>query len=276
MSSERKVALVTGGAGGIGAAIAHRLAEEGVDVMIADIDALNAHARLKEGMSLPGRLDFTLTDVSRPDQVHRLFDATLGAFGRLDILVNNAGIAHGPSAVGHLLELGEEQWQATLQTNLSGMFRCSVQAARIMAGEGIKGCILNISSAGATRAHRNRVAYDATKGGIEAATRAMALDLAPWEIRVNALIPGAIAVENRSPVGPEAAIAAGDVIPLGRLGTTQEVAEAALFLVSDRASYITGALLCVDGGLTAQLRPPGIDASPDPLLLDRFPRPLAD
>jgi 3-oxoacyl-[acyl-carrier protein] reductase len=114
------------------------------------------------------------------------------------------------------------------------------------------------------------VAYDTTKGGIEAATRAMALDLAPWNIRVNALVPGAIAVESRSPVGSEGQTSDRDVIPLGRMGTPEDVTGAALFLASGDAAYVTGHMFYVDGGLASQLRLPAFDAHPDPDLESRI------
>lgn len=114
------------------------------------------------------------------------------------------------------------------------------------------------------------VAYDTTKAGIEAATRAMALDLAPWNIHVNALVPGAIAVETRAPVGEETAVTPADVVPLARLGTPADVARAAVYLASESAGYVTGHCLVVDGGLTVQLRPPAIDANPSRELLERY------
>jgi NAD(P)-dependent dehydrogenase (short-subunit alcohol dehydrogenase family) len=136
--------------------------------------------------------------------------------------------------------------------------------------QGQGGCIINMSSGGATRAHRQMMAYDTTKGGIEAATRAMALDLAPWQIRVNAVVPGAIAVENRMAIGQENVVQPGDVIPLGRLGTPEDVADAVLFLASDEAAYVTGHCLVVDGGLTVQLRSPMVDTAVDPTLPNRI------
>jgi NAD(P)-dependent dehydrogenase (short-subunit alcohol dehydrogenase family) len=217
-----------------------------------------------------GQVQFTLTDVSNPVQVEAMFEATLAAFGRLDILVNNAGLVHGPSAVRHFLEMPETMWQRLIAVNLNGLFYCSQRAARIMVKQGQGGCIINMSSGGATRAHRQMVGYDTTKGGIEAATRAMALDLAPWQIRVNAIVPGAIAVESRTPIGQETSVPPRDVIPLARLGSPDDVAGTAVFLASEDAAYVTGHILFVDGGLTAQLRSPAVDAWPDPELLHRI------
>lgn len=256
---EGRVAIVTGAAQGIGGAIARRLAAAGARVSIADVAEDTARASVERIRATGGVAFFHPTDVADPDQVERLFEETLGREGRLDILVNNAGIAHGPAAISHFLELPEANWHRLVAIHLNGLFYCSQRAARHMAHRGEGGCIINMSSCGATRAHRHMVAYDTTKGGIEAATRAMALDLAPWGIRVNALVPGAIAVESRTPVGKESAVTPRDVIPMARLGRPDEVAEAALFLASDAASYITGHILFVDGGLSAQLRSPAVD-----------------
>jgi 3-oxoacyl-[acyl-carrier protein] reductase len=269
MKLEGKVAIVTGGAQGIGGAIARRYAAEGARVVIADVNEASAEANLVRIRAGGGEARFQQTDVSDAEQVESLFATTMNAFGRLDILVNNAGIVHDPGVVRHFLEMPAATWHRLMAVHLNGLFYCSQRAARIMARQRA-GCIINMSSGGATRAHRQMVAYDTTKGGIEAATRAMALDLAPWQIRVNVLVPGAIAVEERAPVGKESAVQPADVIPLARLGTPEDVAGAALFLASDDAAYVTGHALFVDGGLTAQLRTPGVDARPDPELLQRF------
>jgi NAD(P)-dependent dehydrogenase (short-subunit alcohol dehydrogenase family) len=270
MRLKGRAGIVTGGARGIGGAIARRFAAEGAQVMIADIDVDSAQENLERIASAGGQAEFTATDVSDAEQVERLFEAAHNAFGRLDILVNNAGVVHGPAAVRHFLEIPEAMWNRLVAIHLSGLFYCSQRAARIMVKQGQGGCIINMSSGGATRAHRQMMAYDTTKGGIEAATRAMALDLAPWKIRVNAVVPGAIAVEQRAAIGQEGVVQPGDVIPLGHLGTPEDVANAALFLASDEAAYVTGHCLVVDGGLTVQLRSPMVDSRPDPTLPGRI------
>lgn len=266
MRLQTKTAIVTGAANGIGAAIARRYAAAGARVVIADIDEeqgqQNAARIRREG----GEARFQPTDVSDEDQVEALFQTTLQAYGQLDILVNNAGIAHGPEVSRHFLEMPASMWRRIMAVNLDGLFHCSKRAARIMVRQGQGGCIINMSSCGATRAHRQMVAYDASKGGIEAATRATALDLAPWNIRVNALVPGAIAVQNDAPVAGDDEDKSADVIPLGRKGTPEDLAGAALFLASDDAAYITGHMYFVDGGLAAQLRLPALDKQPDPAL----------
>src|SRR5690625_3442440 len=151
-----------------------------------------------------------------------------------------------------------DMWDNIMQVHLYGLYYCSQIAANKMIEQQSGGSIINMSSGGATRAHRNRVAYDTTKGAIEAATRAMALDLSPQQIRVNAVTPGSFAVENRTAVGAEGD--AADLIPLARLGVPEDIAKSVVFLTSSEASYITGHVLVVDGGLTAQLRPPKMDA----------------
>ena len=252
MHLSSKVAVVTGGALGIGRGIVQRFAAEGATVVVADVEP---------GETGDAKL-YVRADVSRADDVEALFARTLEAFGAVDILVNNAAIAHGPGAERHFLDTSEEMWDRLMDVNLKSLYLCARRAAPIMIERGHGGSIINMSSGGGTRAHRHRVAYDATKGAIEAATRALALDLAPWGIRVNALAPGVIAVERRSPVGAEGSIGPADVVPLGRMGTPDDVAAAAVFLASDDAAYVTGAVLPVDGGLLAQLRSPKVDIPP--------------
>jgi 3-oxoacyl-[acyl-carrier protein] reductase len=200
-------------------------------------------------------------DVSDAAQVAALFDAALARFGTLDVLVNNAGLTNTER---HFLDADESWWNRIIAVNLSGAFLCGQRAAQIMARKGA-GVIINMSSGGATRAHRGNAAYDAAKGGIEALTRAMALDLGPYGVRVNGLVPGSIDSK-----GMDAAIkrARGEAIPLGRVGEIEELAGPAVFLASDEASYITGHLLVVDGGLLSQQRSAQVDIFP----LSRFPQ----
>jgi NAD(P)-dependent dehydrogenase (short-subunit alcohol dehydrogenase family) len=274
MRLKAKVAIVTGGAQGIGGGIATRLAAEGATVVIADLQEAKAqqHAatlRADGATVLPIRCD-----VSDRAQVEALFTQTLDHFGRLDILVNNAALVHHPPSNVNFLELSEEAWHLALAINLTGMFYCSQRAARIMVKQvveqrGTGGAIISLSSGGGTRAHRQLMAYDTTKGGIEAATRAMAVDLAPWRIRVNAIAPGNIAVSN-SMGGAVGADAAKGTIPLGYPGAPADIGATAAFLASDDAAYITGQCIWVDGGMAAQLRSPGVDRQVDPDLVQRL------
>ncbi len=249
-----KTAIVTGGANGIGAGCIRRLAAEGAKVVIADIDD-------DAGEALAAELSeaiYRRCDVSQRASVEALFDAALGAYSAVDILVNNAAFVHKPGVIANFLEYSDEAWQRTLDVNLSGMFYCSQTAARIMAKSGRGGAIINISSGGASRAHRHMFGYDTSKGGIEAATRAMALDLAGLNIRVNTVVPGNTRVDHGTSVG-DTPTPPADVIPLPRQGTPEDIAAAVAFLASDDAAYITGTRIVVDGGMDAQLRTPSVD-----------------
>ena len=250
-----KTAIVTGGANGIGAGCVRRLAAEGAAVAIADIDDDGGRALADE---LGDAAIYARADISTRSAVETLFGAVADAFGPVDILVNCAALVHKPGVVANFLDYGDDTWERALAVNLSGMFYCSQTAARLMAKRGGGGVIINVSSGGASRAHRHMFGYDTTKGGIEAATRAMALDLAPLNIRVNAVVPGSIRVDRGIAVG-DAPIPPADVIPLGRQGEPADIAGAVVFLASDDAAYVTGMMLFVDGGMNAQLRSPSVD-----------------
>lgn len=274
MRLHEKVAIVTGGAQGIGGGITTRLAAEGAMVVIADLNEEKAQQHAATLVATGATVLPICCDVSDQAQVAALFAQTLERFGRLDILVNNAALVHHAPSNVNFLELSAEAWQRALAVNLTGMFYCSQQAARIMVkqvvtGQATGGSIISMSSGGATRAHRHLMAYDTTKGGIEAATRAMAVDLAPWRIRVNAIAPGNITVSNSmgGAVGPEAA---KGTIPLGYPGAPADIGATAAFLASDDAAYITGQCIWVDGGMAAQLRSPGVDRQIDPDLVQRL------
>jgi NAD(P)-dependent dehydrogenase (short-subunit alcohol dehydrogenase family) len=181
----------------------------------------------------------------------------LETWGTLDIVVNNAAWA---SPQAHILEMDEQHWDTVIRTNLKSVYLHCHRAANIMVDQGTRGTIVNISSFAAARAHRYMAAYDATKGGMEAMTRSMAIDLAPFGIRLNVVGPGAIHTEEYEPAGEEARLRRGQTVPLGRVGYPADIAGAVAFLVSDDASYITGQVLYVDGGMLAQLRSPQVDA----------------
>ena len=255
MRLEGKTAMVTGGANGIGAGCVRRLAQEGANVVIADIDDAAGQALVAE---LGATVRYLRADVSRRASVEALFVEAVTSFGAVDILVNNAAFVHKPGVISHFLEYSDESWRKTLDVNLTGMFHCSQVAARLMAKRGQGGVIINMSSGGASRAHRHMFGYDTSKGGIEAATRAMALDLAGLNIRVNAIVPGSTRVEHGTSVG-DAPIPPSSVIPLPRQGTPEDIAGAVAFLASDDAAYITGTRIVVDGGMDAQLRSPSVD-----------------
>jgi|tagenome__1003787_1003787.scaffolds.fasta_scaffold20944417_2 NAD(P)-dependent dehydrogenase (short-subunit alcohol dehydrogenase family) len=251
-----KVAVVTGSGRGIGAAIASRYAQEGAKVVVADIDGENAGAvaeRIKDG---GGEALAVRTDVSDEGEVERLVAATLEAFGGLHVMLNNAGMVR--DAVRHVLDADVAFFDKVIAANLRGHYLCSVAAARHMARHG-GGVIITTSSGGATRAHRGMTAYDASKGGIEALTRALALDLAPYNIRVVGLVPGLIAPDDAP---PEALARTAATVPLGRAGKSEDLAGPAVFLASDDAAYLTGSFVTVDGGVLFQQRSPEIETYP--------------
>ncbi len=254
-SLEGRVVIVTGAGRGIGRAIADRFAGAGATVIVNDIDAATADEAAAAINASGGTATAIVADVADSTQVNAMFDAVLAAHGTVDVLVNNAGLV---SPMLHFLEADEAWWRRIIDVNLTGHFLTSHRAARIMAENG-HGVILHMSSGGATRAHRAFAAYDASKGGIEALTRAMALDLGPYGIRVCALVPGSIDCEG---MDEEARRLRGENIPLGRPGDPDDMAGPAVFLASDDACYITGVTLTVDGGMLAQQRSATVDIMP--------------
>ena len=251
-SLDGKVVVVTGAAGGIGRSIAERFAGQGAKVVVNDVNAEAAAEVTASITDADGVAVAAVADVSDGDAVAAMFDTVMAEYGTVDVLVNNAGLV---SPMLHFFEADEAWWRKIIDVNLTGHFLCSHRAARIMAKAG-GGNIINMSSGGATRAHRAFTAYDATKGGIEALTRAMALDLGPYNIRVNALMPGSI---DTSGLGLDDRKLRGENVPLGRIGEPVDMTGAALFLASDDASYITGDVIKVDGGMLAQQRSATVD-----------------
>jgi 3-oxoacyl-[acyl-carrier protein] reductase len=253
------VVIVTGAGRGIGRAVVERFGREGARVVVNDIGAQANEVALAVtqagGEGLP-----VVADVSQKTEVDRLFDTALDRFGDVNVLVNNAGLTNESR---HFLEGDEAWWDRVLDTNLKSVFLCAHRAAWLMARRN-GGSIISMSSGGATRAHRGNAAYDASKGGIEAFTRALAVDLAPYAIRVNAIAPGSI---RTGPLTDEDARSRGKTIPLGHIGQPEEIAAAAAFLASDDARYITGQTIVVAGGLLSQQRSPQVDIFP----LDLYP-----
>jgi NAD(P)-dependent dehydrogenase (short-subunit alcohol dehydrogenase family) len=243
-----RVALVTGASGGIGRACAVDLALSGADVALVsrDVDSTLQTAR---GVETAGRRSVVLEcDVRHEDQIRAAVEGALEAFGRLDAVVNNAGVGRGVGTA----EEDAEGWQDVLATNLTAPFlfvRHAVEALERSPG----GAVVNIGSVLGVVAQRAATAYCASKAGLHQLTRQMAMDLAPRGIRVNCVAPGYIRTElfrrSNSPARQERL---GEVHALGRVGEPEEVARAVTFLSSDAASFITGACLMVDGGLTVQ------------------------
>ena len=248
-----RIAVITGAGRGIGLAIARRFAAEGARVVMADIDGDNVEAGARSVLEAGGQAIAVTGDAGLAEDVDALFERTSSELGPVEILVNNAAITTDQR---HFFDGDEDWWDLFLRVNLKSQYLCTDRAARIMARNG-GGAIVNVSSGGATRAHRGMAAYDAAKGGTEALTRTTALELAPYGIRVNTLVPGLIAT---NPDEPQWSLERRDAtVPLGRGGVADDLTGPALFLVSDDAAYVTGAKLLVDGGVLAQQRSPQVD-----------------
>ena len=240
-----KVALVTGGGSGIGRGIAIRFAEEDASVAVADLNREGAERVADEIRKLDRRgLPFEGDVTSRAD-CDRMVQETVLAFGKLDIFVANAGIGRAAP----FLEMSDDDWEAVIRTNLTGVFTSCQTAARQMAEQGHGGRIICIASVAADRPAAGMASYSAAKAGVAMLAKVMAVELAPHRITVNAIGPGVIDTPLAAPL--VAAIKAADrqVAPLGRVGEPQDVANLALFLASNEADYVTGGLIFVDGGL---------------------------
>ena len=248
-----KVALVTGSAQGIGQAIADTLARNGARVVYSDLDADRAAAASHAG---GGCLGFAL-DVGQPDSVVSGVARVLHEFGRVDILINNAGIGVPAAERKTIDEYSLEAWDALLRIDLTGLFLMSREASRAMKTQK-SGRIINIASVLGLVPARLQSAYIAAKAGVVNLTKSMALELAPHGVLVNAVAPGSTQTQGWQTWIRDAGSEAQDLhaklmshIPLGRPGTTQEIADAVLFLAAPESSYITGHVLTVDGGWTA-------------------------
>lgn len=258
--SDERVVIVTGGAQGIGFACAQKFYEDGDKVVIADNDHAVARAAVEKLDSGDGKIIFVACDVSDKLSVHNLIAQTLSAFGRIDVLVNNAGMI----IKGGILDLPAEDFDKVMAINIRGAFLVAQAVAKHMVAEinesddrsgraHLPFSIINMSSINAVVAIADVLAYEVSKGGINQLTKGMALELAPYGIRVNAVGPGSIQTNMLAGVAqnPGALETIHSRTPLGRIGHPDEVASVVAFLASKEASYITGECIYVDGGRLA-------------------------
>ena len=243
-----KAAIVTGADSGIGRVIARVLAREGCRVAVNYIgDPDRADEAVRELAALGVDALAVKADVRRAAEVTAMVDAVAARFGRLDVLVNNAAV----QTEGAFLDVTEADWDTVIDTNLKGTFLCTQAAARHMIPTG-GGSIVNIGSGCNYVPFPTLVAYTASKGGVEMLTKVASLSLAPHQIRVNCVAPGAILVERTRQELPDYAGSFARITPMGRVGTPEDVADAVLFLATDAARFITGQTIGVDGGLFNQ------------------------
>jgi NAD(P)-dependent dehydrogenase (short-subunit alcohol dehydrogenase family) len=251
--TESRVAIITGGAYGIGRGIVKEFAKHGETVVIADRDSGRGLALESTLRDAGGRALFVSTDIRIEAEVQALMVRVSGEFGRIDVLCNNAGIERYRRAEEYTID----DWNAISETNLRGAFLCTKYSYPFLKKN--KGCIVNISSVQGFANEPQISAYAASKAGLMGLTRGMALDFAADGVRVNAVCPGAIQTGMMEPFlkdkpDPEEAVKAiGRTIPLGRVGQPEDIAQAVYFLASPAASYITGTSLVVDGGLLSRL-----------------------
>jgi 3-oxoacyl-[acyl-carrier protein] reductase len=243
MRLENKVAVITGAGSGIGKETALLFAIEGAKVVVADMNEKAGEETVAE-IEKNGEGFFVKLDVSNREQSKQMVKTTLEKYGRIDILINNAGIAQD----AFLSKMTEEQWDKVINVNLKGVFNCTQAVVEVMMNQG-NGVIINTSSIVGLSGNVGQVNYAATKAGLIGMTKTLAKELGKKGIRVNAVAPGFIATPMTSNVPEKILEMMKEKTPLRRLGETKDVAYAYLYLVSDEANFVNGAVLCVDGGL---------------------------
>jgi meso-butanediol dehydrogenase/(S,S)-butanediol dehydrogenase/diacetyl reductase len=248
-----KVAIVTGGASGIGAATARRLHGEGACVLIADVNGALGEA-LAHDLG-DGRASYRAVDVASWNEVEAMVDAAVAAYGRLDILFNNAGVGSFAATP----DLSVEEWRRVIDIDLSGVFYGCRAAIPVMKAQG-GGAIINTASASGLAGDYSFAAYNAAKGGVVNYTRAAGIDHARDGVRINAVCPGPVDTPIIAGIDawPGVRDAWNERVPMGRFARAEEIAGVVAFLASDDASYMTGAIIAVDGGLTAHTGQPNL------------------
>jgi 3-oxoacyl-[acyl-carrier protein] reductase len=249
--SER-VAIITGAAGGIGSSMARLFAKNGAIVVINDLNETGGWQVVEEIQSQGGRASFIKANVGDQQQVQEMIEKTVTEFGRIDILINNAGINVAMNQRGPIHEFPDEMWEKIVNVDLNGVYFCSKAALKHMTN--VKsGKIINIGSIVGAVPLRNQCAFAAAKAGVINLTKAMAIELAPFGIYVNVILPGSINIPAMTTGGLYQDGRYESImshIPLKRPGTPEDIAYGALYLASDAASYVTGSVLTIDGGWT--------------------------
>lgn len=245
MRLKDKVAIITGGARGIGRETALCFTKEGAQVVVSDVDVTAGEQTVADIRKSGGTAIFVKTDVSKRVEAQQLADTTVKHFGRIDILLNNAGILRDAT----LVKMSEEQFDQVIAVNLKGTFNCTQAVAPVMSQQG-RGKIINVSSVVGLYGNFGQTNYVATKAGVIGMTKVWARELGRKGVCVNVVAPGFISTEMVKSVPEKVIEMMKEKVPLGRLGEPREVANLYLFLASDESNYINGAVISIDGGIT--------------------------